>query len=100
MLRKRIFTNLTLVIAFALFGDTLSMNAQSSGAPPPEPATSLPSKVPAPQTQGDMLIGSGDLLEVSVFGAPDSAKQMRVSPTGEISLPLIGAVKVGGLSVS
>jgi polysaccharide export outer membrane protein len=45
-----------------------------------------------------MLIGAGDLLEVSVYGA-DFDKQVRVSDTGEISLPLVGPLKVSGLSI-
>ncbi|MCU1311777.1 MAG: polysaccharide export protein [Candidatus Angelobacter sp.] len=57
---------------------------------------------PSPQQHNspDLLIGSGDLLEVSVLGAPDFVKQIRVNSSGEISLPLIGAVKVAGLSTS
>jgi polysaccharide biosynthesis/export protein len=45
-----------------------------------------------------LLIGPGDLLEVSVYGAPDFSKiETRVSNTGDITLPMIGQVKVGGL---
>lgn len=46
----------------------------------------------------DIEIGSGDLLEIAVFGAPDFSKQVRVSSSGEVSLPLIGTVKVAGLT--
>lgn len=45
-----------------------------------------------------MLIGEGDLLQVSVYGT-DFDKQVRVGDAGEISLPLLGTVKVGGLSI-
>jgi polysaccharide export outer membrane protein len=48
----------------------------------------------------EVLIGAGDLLEVSVFGAPDFIKQIRVNSAGDISLPLIGDVKVVGLSTA
>lgn len=47
-----------------------------------------------------VLIGNGDLIEVSVYGADDFKQDVRVSDTGEISLPLIGQVKVAGLSVT
>ena len=51
-------------------------------------------------TTSEILIGPGDLLEVSVYGAPDFDKrEVRVDSTGTISLPFIGAEKVGGLSV-
>jgi polysaccharide export outer membrane protein len=48
----------------------------------------------------EVLIGAGDLLEVSVFGAPDFVKEVRVSSEGDISLPLIGRVKVAELPIS
>jgi polysaccharide export outer membrane protein len=46
-----------------------------------------------------MKIGPGDLVEVSVFGVSDFKQEGRVSDTGEVSLPLIGSVLVGGLSI-
>jgi len=48
----------------------------------------------------DVLIGSGDLLEIRVLGAPDYLEQVRVSDDGQITLPFIGAVRVAGLSSS
>jgi polysaccharide biosynthesis/export protein len=46
----------------------------------------------------DYRIGAEDLLEVSVFEVPELSRTVRVSASGEISLPLLGAVRVGGLS--
>jgi polysaccharide export outer membrane protein len=46
----------------------------------------------------DYRIGPGDLLRVNVFGYPDLAGDVRVSQTGNITFPLIGAVPVAGLS--
>lgn len=51
------------------------------------------------QSTVELIIGAGDLLEVSVYGAADFAKQVRVADTGDISLPLIGAVHVAGLTI-
>src|SRR6266436_1781671 len=47
----------------------------------------------------NLLIGTGDLLEVSLYGMPDFKTDVRVSSGGEISLPLLGTSVVGGLSV-
>ncbi len=47
----------------------------------------------------DLLIGAGDLLEVSLYGMPDFKTDVRVSSGGEISLPMLGTVAVSGLSV-
>jgi polysaccharide export outer membrane protein len=46
----------------------------------------------------DYRIGPQDLLEISVFQAPELSPTVRVSGSGEISLPLIGAVQAAGLT--
>jgi polysaccharide export outer membrane protein len=64
-------------------------------------ATKQPEAGTAPGVQhsvSEMLIGGGDLLEVTVYGT-DFDKQVRVSDAGEISLPLLGTVKLAGLSI-
>ena len=47
-----------------------------------------------------LLLGPGDELEVTVYGAPDLSGRTRISETGNISMPLIGYVRVAGLSTS
>jgi len=47
----------------------------------------------------DYRIGPLDLLEISVFQVPDLNKTVRVNSAGQISLPLIGAVQAGGITV-
>ena len=47
---------------------------------------------------GDILIGEGDLLQISVFEAKELDKTVRVNSRGFISLPLIGEVRVSGLT--
>lgn len=46
----------------------------------------------------DYRIGTEDLLDVSVFEVPELSRTVRVSASGEISLPLLGSMKVAGLS--
>jgi polysaccharide export outer membrane protein len=49
--------------------------------------------------QGDYLIGSGDLLGVDVFDVPELSRDVRVSETGYISLPLMPSkVKAASLT--
>ena len=62
-------------------------------------------QVPAaaePQSQASatasLVIGAGDLIEVAVFDTPELGGKVRVSNTGLISLPLIGAAKIAGLT--
>jgi len=46
----------------------------------------------------DYRIGPQDLLEISVFEAPELNRAVRVSASGEISLPLLGAVQASGVT--
>ena len=46
----------------------------------------------------DVPLGSGDVLKISVYGNPDLALETRVSESGSITFPMVGAVAVGGLT--
>ena len=46
----------------------------------------------------ELLIGEGDLLQITLYGVPDFNQHVRVDSSGEISLPMIGTVKLRGLS--
>jgi polysaccharide export outer membrane protein len=47
----------------------------------------------------DYRIGAQDQLEITVFGIDDLSRTVRVNSNGQISLPLVGAVTVGGKTV-
>ena len=61
-------------------------------------ATALSSRTPTGELSFEILIGTGDLIEVSVYGASDFVKEVRVLSTGEITLPMAGTLKVAGLT--
>ena len=67
-------------------------------APPSAPLTTPVAERSTGSPQ-DLLIGSGDLLEVSLYGMPDFKTDVRVNSGGEISLPMLDTVAVGGLSI-
>jgi polysaccharide export outer membrane protein len=47
-----------------------------------------------------MRVDGGDLLQVSVYGAPDfDKKTVRISGSGDIRLPFIGELHVAGLTI-
>jgi polysaccharide biosynthesis/export protein len=46
----------------------------------------------------DYRIGANDLLEFDVFGVPDMKRTVRVNSSGMVSLPLVGAVPLAGLT--
>lgn len=54
----------------------------------------------APGTRSDYQIGPGDALRITVYQSPDLTLDTRVSEAGIISYPLLGTVKLGGLSIS
>src|SRR5687768_1714648 len=51
-------------------------------------------------TNTDYRVGAGDVIKVTVFGHPDLTSELRVSEAGSISFPLIGEVKINGMSTS
>jgi len=58
-----------------------------------------PASAFAQQQQQQYMIGSGDILRISVFKNPDLSLDARVSEAGTLSYPLIGSVPVGGLTL-
>jgi polysaccharide export outer membrane protein len=52
-----------------------------------------------PQIQAT-AIGPGDLLDISVFGVPELTLKVRVNEHGSVTLPLVGEMHFGGLTVA
>jgi len=50
--------------------------------------------------ESDYRIGTDDLLEITVWDNKDLDQVVFVRPDGKISLPLVGEVRAGGLTVS
>src|SRR5580658_4130337 len=64
------------------------------------PAGSPEQKTTPPANSSALVIGPGDEVEVTVYGAPDLSGHTRVSADGNISMPLIDYVRIAGLSSS
>jgi len=47
----------------------------------------------------DYPLGPGDLIRIQVFQNPDLALETRVAESGSITYPLIGTVRIGGLTL-
>jgi polysaccharide export outer membrane protein len=89
---------LTLRLPYGLAQDRVG----SSEIRPVMPLSTAQTEPAATRSAGsphDLLIGAGDLLEVSLYGMPDFKTDVRVNSGGEISLPMIGTMSVAGLSV-
>ena len=74
-----------------LFGSSATAQTQSASSTSPAPAL-----VPA----AEYRLGSGDAVRISVYQSPDLTLDARISESGLVSYPLLGNVKIGGLSIS
>lgn len=53
----------------------------------------------APAPRAEYELGAGDVVRIVVYQNPDLSLEARVSEAGSISYPLVGAVRIGGLTV-
>ena len=71
-----------------------------SSTTPQNPAATPPTSVALPAAdQSHYIISPGDVLDVSVFGAPDLSQKAVVNSGGNIYMPLINYVHVADLHV-
>ena len=102
----------SLIVLLCILGLLQTASAQNSSHPlsttqQGDPATKASELTTQPEqkttsqaSSSGLLIGPGDDLEITVYGAPDLSGHTRVSADGNISIPLIGYVRVAGLSSS
>ena len=97
-------TRMTLIACFLSVLGLHPLHAQFSG---PAVLTNPQANVLQPATtdttilnpvSADRMIVQGDLMSVKIFGTADFVPLFRVSVEGTVQLPLIGAVKVSGLT--
>lgn len=74
-------------LAILFFLWALTIHAQET-APP-----AIPAAQPA-----NITIGAGDLLNLVVFDTPELTTSVRVSQNGEVNLPVLGTMKLAGLT--
>ena len=105
---------LRLAVIAAIFGFLQVAVAQSSSPsqnvgnqhdPAHQPDASKAPQAPPVQplverNSSALVLGPGDEVEVAVYGAADLSGHTRVSGDGNISMPLVGYVHVGGLTSS
>jgi polysaccharide biosynthesis/export protein len=87
-LTRMVKTSLCTMLLGMLF---LAVPSTSKAQQPSDDALSAP---PAPP----IMIGPGDLVDVTMFGSPELSGRFRVDEKGEIQLPLLGLVHVHGLT--
>jgi polysaccharide export outer membrane protein len=82
----------------------------AGAATPAKPAPAAPASVAAPVSTAPAApvvavpdqyrIGPGDTLHITVYQSPDLSLDVRVNEAGDISYPLLGRVRLGGLSIN
>jgi polysaccharide export outer membrane protein len=78
---------------------------QSDGSAPPRSSQPTPVDAPSPWVQPTLAsteyrIGPDDLISVTVLQASELNASVRVSETGDISLPLLGMVRAADLTTA
>ena len=85
---------LVLLGVFALFCVLFWPNASAQTAAAASAGTAV-----VPVATADYRLAAGDGVRISVYQSPDLTLEARISETGLVSYPLLGNVKIGGLSV-
>jgi polysaccharide export outer membrane protein len=70
-------------------------SAAQKAAPAPGAGAS-----PSTTARTDYVLGAGDVIRISVFQSPELTLETRIPESGAINYPLLGAVNLGGLSIS
>jgi polysaccharide biosynthesis/export protein len=78
---------LSFVVAFAC---ALPAHAQPGGQTGAQPSA---------QSESEYQLGRGDSIRVVIFQNPDLTVETRVTENGTISYPLVGTIRVGGLTI-
>lgn len=86
---------LLLVAAVALLALWLLPASKAAAQTPAAPSALADATAPV----AEYKLGPGDLVHVTVYQNPDLSLDARLSDGGVISYPLLGAVRLGGLSV-
>ena len=56
-------------------------------------------KPSAQTTPSEYRLGDGDNIKITVFQNPDLSLETRVSESGAITYPLLGTIKIGGMTI-
>ena len=98
-----------IVTFLALWGALRAQDSQTSGtASPSDGSTALqatttpavPGAIPVETASSTYKLQPYDLIDVDVYSESDLHKPARLGSDGTVLLPLVGSVKVGGLTVA
>ncbi|MDR9410434.1 MAG: SLBB domain-containing protein [Balneolaceae bacterium] len=85
---EELLEQLELIIeeGFPVFGEAMFTGTSQTF----EPSLNIPTPV-------DYVFGSGDQIEIEVWGAAEAEYVLEVTPAGNINIPNIGPINIGGM---
>jgi protein involved in polysaccharide export with SLBB domain len=90
---KQLRTLLFLLLA-SFAGSTSAQQSAAVSTP-----TAIPVAKAVPVIDGNYVLSSQDIVEISVFQEDELGVKARVGEDGTVQMPLIGAVRIGGKTV-
>ncbi len=103
-MKKNLRTGVKAVVLAALLcvsaGPALGQNHIQAGAPVSQSAGIAALASQGVQPPANYQLAAGDTIHILVFQNPDMTLDTRVSEDGRITYPLIGAIKIGGLTIA
>jgi len=91
---------LCVVLIAASLGAQTTVPLSPSDSTSPLTSAATPERPSEPGGDSALRLGTGDLLEVSVYNVPDLSTKTRVGSAGDIYLPLVDYVHVAGLTIN
>ncbi len=85
---------LSLVVSLPLMADEVVQD--SSKVQDGQQASSQQSNPQVHENLDDYLLGTGDRIEIIVYGEPDMSMKFKVSKSGVVNFPYIGEVVIAG----
>ena len=76
----------------------LNLTVRADQAPPQNAPPAQNGQPPQNARQGEYIVGPNDVLGITVYDQPQLSRTYSVQADGSLTFPLIGRVKVGGLS--
>lgn len=87
-----------LAVTAALLALLLSLSGMAAGAPGKPAARPAAAPAASDASQTNTVLGVGDVLKITVFQNPDMTTEARISEAGTITFPLLGTVRVAGMT--
>jgi polysaccharide export outer membrane protein len=90
MMNKVLGSTAAVLTALLVAGTPAQAQTSATGGP----------SAPAAVAPAEYRLGSGDIVRISVYQNPDLTLETRVTEAGIVSYPLLGTIRLGGLSVT